>query len=73
MQTLQQQIGLRIRHRRMEVHLAGGELAALVGWKPDYLSRIERGRWRHIEPGKLIALADALQFSVDLLLGRAEV
>ena len=30
----------------------------------------EQGKWRNVEPGKLIALADALGCSLDELAGR---
>lgn len=64
MPTLQEAIGQRVRHRRMEHHLLQKECAVLVGWQSDYLSRFERGQWVQIDPDKLCALADAL--GVDL-------
>jgi transcriptional regulator with XRE-family HTH domain len=67
--TLQQSIGERVRHRRMERHFCQKDFAHLVGWQPDYLSRFERGRWAQIDPERLIALANALGISTDVLLG----
>ena len=70
METLQVSIGLRVRHLRMERHLTAKAFAALIGWQPDYLSRFEQGKWRHVEPGKFIALADTLRIPLDELVGR---
>jgi transcriptional regulator with XRE-family HTH domain len=53
----------------MERHYLGKDLAKLAGWQRDYLSRIEQGKWRVIDPAKLIALARALHCSIDQLLG----
>lgn len=70
MATLQQRIGLKTKHLRMEKHLAAKAFAAMVGWQPDYLSRFEQGKWRLADPGKLICVADALEVSLDELAGR---
>ena len=67
--TLQQCIGRRVRDRRMEQHWLSKDLAALVAWPPDYLSRFERGHWTHIDPAKLCALAQVLGTTTDYLLG----
>ena len=68
--TLQEQIGLRVRHLRMEHHWTARTLARLVDWQPDYLSRFEHGKWSHADPAKLCLLARHLDISVDRLLAR---
>jgi DNA-binding Xre family transcriptional regulator len=65
--TLQAKIGRRVKHLRMELHYSGKEFAQKIGWQPDYLSRFEQGKWRTIEPGKLIAVAEALGVTFDEL------
>ena len=67
MRALQKAIGERTKHRRMEQHLLQKELAALVGWQPDYLSRFERGDWAQIDPSKLCAIGDALHVDLNWL------
>lgn len=67
--TIQESIGERVRFRRMERHFCQKDFANLVGWKPDYLSRFERGHWTQIDPERLMAVAQALGISTDMLLG----
>ena len=67
MATLQEMIGQRVKHRRMERHWLQKDFAAVVGWQPDYLSRFERGQWAQIDPAKLCALTDALEVDLNWL------
>ena len=65
-------IGERVKHLRMERHWNQKEFAALIGWKPEYLSRFEHGEWGQISAQKLVKLADVLQVTIGTLLGREE-
>jgi transcriptional regulator with XRE-family HTH domain len=65
--TLQEAMGQRVRHRRMEQHATQRDLATRVAWQPDYLSRFEQGKWTAVDPARLVTLADALQVSIDWL------
>ena len=67
MRTMQECIGERVRCLRMELHLNGCKFAALMGWKPDYLSRFEHGQWTMIAPDRLATLARILDVSIDSL------
>ena len=64
-----QEIGLRIRHRRMERHLDQCALARLLGWRDYQVNRLECGRWVLLQPAMLCALALGLGVSTDYLLG----
>jgi transcriptional regulator with XRE-family HTH domain len=67
MSTLQEHIGQRVKHLRMERHYSGKEFAQKIGWQPDYLSRFEKGKWRTIEPEKLLAVMHALDVTFEEL------
>lgn len=41
-------IGRRIRTRRIQKAMTQEQLAALIEWKPAYLSRIERGNQKQV-------------------------
>ena len=65
--TVQQTIGLNVRHRRLEHHWTARQLADWIGWQADYLSRFEHGKWGCVHPEKLQALAQYLRVSIDSL------
>ena len=60
------QIGARIREKRIQLRIRQSKLAQIVGISPSYLNLIEHDR-RRIGGKLLTDLADALSLDVDLL------
>ena len=68
---LREELGTRIRRRRMELGLNQTEFAKQVRIPVPRLSSIEHGH-QSIYIERLVELADALQVTTDYLLGRTE-
>ena len=60
------QIGARIREKRVQLRIRQSQLAKMVGVSPSYLNLIEHNR-RRIGGKLLTDLAEALAIDVDLL------
>ena len=60
------QIGARIREKRVQLRIRQSQLAKIVGVSPSYLNLIEHNR-RRIGGKLLTDLAEALAIDVDLL------
>lgn len=65
--ALMETIGKNVRKYREKAHLTQAELAELVGVENAFISRVERGQ-KLMKLKTLLALADALHVSADLLL-----
>ena len=65
---LAERLGARVRARRGELQLAQADLAEKIDTSVEYVSMLERGTRLPSLP-TLIALAAALELSVDALLG----
>jgi transcriptional regulator with XRE-family HTH domain len=63
---LDRQVGLRIRNLRVLKGLSPQQLAEAVGCTAEQVRKIERGALR-IDPNKLIAIAAALDSTIDAL------
>jgi len=68
---LLQQLGVRVRRRRMELGFNQTEFAKQVGIPVPRLSSIENGH-QSIYIERLLELANALKVSTDYLLGRTD-
>ena len=62
--------GLRIKSARNLKGLRQGDLAGTLGWNYVKLSKIENGRIKGVAVSDLIAISEALDVSLDYLLGR---
>ena len=60
------QIGARIREKRVQLRIRQSQLAKIVGVSPSYLNLIEHNR-RRIGGKLLTDLAEALAIDIDLL------
>ena len=60
------QIGVRIREKRVQLRIRQSQLAKIVGISPSYLNLIEHNR-RRIGGKLLTDLAEALAIDIDLL------
>lgn len=67
-----QHVGLRFRHLRMERHLSQKAAALAADWTQNDLCKFELGQWRLVDPLKVLRLAQALEGSLDRLLGPLE-
>ena len=65
--VLMETIGKNIKRYREKAHLTQAELAELVGVENAFISRVERGQ-KLMKLKTLLALAEALHVSADLLL-----
>ena len=71
--TEQEVFGERLRRQRMMLGWNQQHLAEQLGWQAATISRYERGRYqRTMTFTRLRQLADALQTSIDYLLGRSD-
>ena len=66
-QDLKQQVGHRIKVRRVDCRLKQGELASRIGMKQGQLSQVERGLLG-LSVSQLVAIARALDCQVSDLL-----
>jgi len=67
--TLQEDMGERIRRRRMALGWNQGQLAEETKMPQGHISRFEKGQYVAINPEKLVALAKVLGVTTDWLLG----
>ncbi len=67
--TLQEEMGERIRRRRMALGWNQGRLAEEAQMPQGHISRFEHGQYVTINPEKLVAIAKALGVTTDWLLG----
>lgn len=65
--ALMETIGKNVKKYREKAHLTQAELAEFVGVENAFISRVERGQ-KLMKLKTLLALADALHVSADLLL-----
>ena len=70
--SLQVMIGRRMKARRVMLDMRQDELAALTGIPQAHISRYERGAFHTINPARLVAIAQALDMTVDALVGVVE-
>lgn len=68
---LQQEVGRRVRRRRMALGMLQKTLAEQTGIPQGHLSRLEKGEFQSLAFGRLVALADTLHTSLDYLLARS--
>ena len=69
-QVLPKEFGRRVRRRRMALGMIQKALAETTGFQSSQISRLEKGEYVSMKFAQLVTLADALETSVDYLLGR---
>ena len=57
--------------RRLELNLTQEQLAEIIGFDRTWVTRLEKGTFPQ-SPDKIVAIADALDVSLDVLFGREE-
>jgi transcriptional regulator with XRE-family HTH domain len=67
-----QEIGHRIRRRRMAFGMMQNDLAEKVQMPQAHISRLERGAFEAINPERLTAIARVLHTTTDYLLGLSD-
>jgi transcriptional regulator with XRE-family HTH domain len=70
--TLQEQLGYRVRRRRMALGWSQVEFAARVDMPQGHISRLERGKYAALNPEKLVMFAKVLETTSDYLLGLSD-
>ena len=70
--SLQVMIGRRMKARRAMLDMRQEELAARTGIPQAHISRYERGAFQSINPVRLVAIAKALDMTVDALFGMVD-
>jgi transcriptional regulator with XRE-family HTH domain len=66
-------VAQRVRARRRHLGWTQEELAQRCGLRQSAIARVEAGKSKNIETRTLIALADALDVSIDALVGREDL
>jgi len=72
MQDLSKIMAKRLYMWRRDQGLSQGDLAKKMGTSQTVISLWESGRTKQISPRLLVALADAMDVSLDYLLGRTD-
>ncbi len=67
--TLQAEIGYRVKRRRMALGWSQTQLAERMHMPQGHISRLERGKYAAVNPEKLVTLAQMLSTTTDYLLG----
>lgn len=63
-------VGKNIQGRRKECHLSQSQLGKAIGSTQSYIATIENGSGRIVNCVKLYSIAQALEVSIDELMGR---